>query len=360
MEKLRTGIIGCGKVGSFHAQAYAQLPGSQFTAVCDANRDRAEAFAAQWGVRAYTDVEQMCREAQLDVVSVCTPHPLHANPAVAAASCGCHVLVEKPLASTLADCDAIIEAGERSHVTIGTMVQRRFYRPCMRIHQAIEAGKLGKPVLGMVTMLGWRDEDYYRSDPWRGSWKGEGGGVLVNQAPHQLDLLLWYMGEVDEVYGVWKNLNHPYIEVEDTAAAVVKFKNGGVGSIVVSNSQNPALYGKVHLFGDNGAAAGVQTDGGAMFIAGMSSITEPPVNDLWTVPGEEQLLPRWQEEDRAFFNSVDSMHHYHAQQIQDFLDAVAQGRRPLVDAAEGRRTVELFTAIYRSTRDNTVVKFPLK
>lgn len=360
MKKLRTGIIGCGKVGSFHAQAYAQLPGSQFTAVCDANRDRAEAFAAQWGVRAYTDVEQMCREAQLDVVSVCTPHPLHANPAAAAADCGCHVLVEKPLAATLADCDAIIEAGERNHVTIGTMVQRRFYRPCMRIHQAIEAGKLGKPVLGMVTMLGWRDEDYYRSDPWRGSWKGEGGGVLVNQAPHQLDLLLWYMGEVDEVYGVWKNLNHPYIEVEDTAAAVVKFKNGGVGSIVVSNSQNPALYGKVHLFGDNGAAAGVQTDGGAMFIAGMSSITEPPVNDLWTVPGEEQLLPRWQEEDQAFFNSVDSMHHYHAQQIQDFLDAVAQGRRPLVDAAEGRRTVELFTAIYRSTRDNTVVKFPLK
>lgn len=359
MKKLRTGIIGCGKVGSFHAQAYAQLPGSQFTAVCDANRDRAEAFAAQWGVRAYTDVEQMCREAQLDVVSVCTPHPLHANPAVAAASCGCHVLVEKPLASTLADCDAIIEAGERSHVTIGTMVQRRFYRPCMRIRQAIDDGKLGKPVLGMVTMLGWRDEDYYRSDPWRGSWEGEGGGVLVNQAPHQLDLLLWYMGEVDEVYGVWKNLNHPYIEVEDTAAAVVKFKNGGVGSIVVSNSQNPALYGKVHIFGDNGAAAGVQTDGGAMFIAGMSSITEPPVNDLWTVPGEEQLLPRWQEEDRAFFNSVDSMHHYHTQQIQDFLDAVAQGRRPLVDAAEGRRTVELFTAIYRSTRDNAVVKFPL-
>lgn len=360
MKKLRTGIIGCGKVGSFHAQAYARLPGSEFAAVCDADRGRAEAFASQWGVRAYTDVEQMCREAQLDIVSVCTPHPLHANPAVAAASCGCHVLVEKPLASTLSDCDAIIEAGERNRVTIGTMVQRRFYRPCMRIHQAIEDGKLGKPVLGMVTMLGWRDEDYYRSDPWRGSWEGEGGGVLVNQAPHQLDLLLWYMGEVDEVYGVWKNLNHPYIEVEDTAVAVVKFKSGGVGSIVVSNSQNPALYGKVHIFGDNGAAAGVQTDGGAMFIAGMSSITEPPVNDLWTVPGEEELLPRRQEEDRAFFNSVDSMHHYHAQQIQDFLDAVAQGRKPLVDAAEGRRTVELFTAIYRSTRDNAVIKFPLK
>ena len=270
------------------------------------------------------------------------------------------MLIEKPLASTLADCDAIIAAGDRAGVKIGTMVQRRFYNPCMRIHDAIQAGKLGKPVLGMVTMLGWRDKAYYDSDPWRGTWRGEGGGVLVNQAPHQLDLLLWYMGEVDEVYGVWKNLNHPYIEVEDTAVAVVKFKNGGVGSIVVSNSQDPALYGKVHIFGDNGAAAGVQTDGGAMFIAGMSTITEPPVNDLWTVPGEAELLPTWKQEDSAFFNSVASMYYYHSRQIEDFLNAVLNGTKPLVDGRDGRRTVELFEAIYRSTQTNSVIKFPIQ
>ena len=105
------------------------------------------------------------------------------------------------------------------------------------------------------------------------------------------------------MYGVWKNLNHPYIEVEDTAVAVVKFKNGGVGNIVVSNSQNPALYGKVHIFGENGAAAGVQTDGGAMFIAGMSSITEPPVNDLWTVPGEAEMLDAWKKADSDFLTA---------------------------------------------------------
>lgn len=360
MNKLKTGIIGCGKVGDFHARAYANLPSSVFTAVCDANPERAQAFAARYGVHAYTDIETMCRTEGLDVVSVCTPHPLHAKPAVAAADCGCNVLVEKPLASSLADCDAIIAAEQRNQVTIGTMVQRRFYRPCMRIHNAIAEGKLGKPILGMVTMLGWRDEAYYNSDPWRGTWDGEGGGVLVNQAPHQLDLLLWYMGEVDEVYGVWKNLNHPYIEVEDTAVAVVKFKNGGVGNIVVSNSQNPALYGKVHIFGDNGAAAGVQTDGGAMFIAGMSTIAEPPVNDLWTVPGEAELLPVWKQEDSDFFNSVDSMYYYHSQQIADFLTAVQNGTKPLVDAADGRKTVELFTAIYRSTKENRVIKFPLK
>lgn len=311
-------------------------------------------------MKAYDDIEAMIRECGLDVVSICTPHPLHANPAVIAADCGCNVLIEKPLASSLEDCDRIIEAGDRNHVTIGTMVQRRFYRPCMRIHQAIEDGKIGRPVLGMVTMLGWRDKNYYDSDPWRGSWKGEGGGVMVNQAPHQIDLLQWYMGEVDEIYGVWKNLNHPYIEVEDTAVAVIKFKNGGVGNIVVSNSQNPALFGKVHIFGENGAGVGVQTDGGAMFVAGMSSITEAPYNDLWTVAGEENMLETWKREDTDFFNSVDSMYYYHREQIKDFVDAVQKGEKPLVDAREGRKTVEIFTGIYRATETNSVIKFPIK
>lgn len=318
---LKTGIVGCGKVGDFHAKAYSQLGSSAFAAVCDADLDRARAFAERYHVRAYADVAEMIQTEGLDVVSICTPHPAHCGPAVTAAENGCNVLIEKPLASSLEDCDRIIAAGERHHVTIGTMVQRRFYRPCMRIHEAIQAGKIGRPILGMVTMLGWRDRAYYNSDGWRGTWQGEGGGVLVNQAPHQLDLLLWYMGEVEQVYGVWKNFNHPYIEVEDTALAVVKFKSGAVGNIVVSNSQNPALYGKVHIFGENGAGVGVQTDGGAMFIAGMSAIAEPPCNDLWTVPGEADLLEGWKQADCDFFNRVDSMYYYHREQIADFLRA---------------------------------------
>ena len=164
--KLKTGIIGCGKVGDFHAKAYAQLENSEFTAVCDANLERAKAFAERYNVHAYSDIAEMIQKEHLDVVSVCTPHPIHCDPAVTAAENGCNVLIEKPLASSLADCDRIIEAGDKNHVTIGTMVQRRFYRPCMRIHEAIEAGKIGKPVLGMVTMLGWRDKAYYDSDAW--------------------------------------------------------------------------------------------------------------------------------------------------------------------------------------------------
>ena len=144
--KLKTGIIGCGKVGDFHAKAYAQLENSEFTAVCDADLERAKAFAERYNVHAYSDIAEMIQKEHLDVVSVCTPHPIHCDPAVTAAENGCNVLIEKPLASSLADCDRIIEAGDKNHVTIGTMVQRRFYRPCMRIHEAIEAGKIGKPV----------------------------------------------------------------------------------------------------------------------------------------------------------------------------------------------------------------------
>lgn len=359
MTKLRTALVGCGKVGHFHAKAFARLAQSEFTAVCDANLSRAQAFAKQYGVKAYDNVEMMIRDAKIDMLSVCTPHPIHAAIAVPAAKMGCHVLIEKPLASNLADCDAILAAAKQGDAKVGTVCQRRFYRPCMRMKKAIDDGKIGKPIIGTVTMLGWRDKAYYESDPWRGTWQGEGGGVLVNQAPHQLDLLLWYMGEIDEVYGVWKNLNHPYIEVEDTAVVIVKFKNGGIGNILVSNSQNPALYGKVHIHGENGASIGVQTDGGAMFIAGVSSITEPPYNDIWTVDGEASHLDAWKTQDSEFFNSVDSMYYYHQLQIEDFLNSLTGQGPTLIDGDAGRRTVELIEAIYRSTKENKVIKFPL-
>jgi len=356
---LRTAIVGCGKVGHMHAKALAEMDNAKLVAVCGRNLAKTEEFARQYGVLAFNSIKQMVAEADVQVVVVCTPHPIHRESAVAALDSGAHVLVEKPLASTLSDCDDIIKAAEANGRLAGAVSQRRFYRPCKRIRDAIDAGSLGKPLLGTVTMLSWRDEAYYNSDPWRGSWEYEGGGVLVNQAPHQFDLLLWYMGEIESAYGAWANLNHPYIEVEDTAIAVIRFKNGALGNIVVSNSQNPALYGNVRVFGSNGASVGVQTDGGAMFIAGMTSITEPPINDLWTVPGEENMLDIWKKEDSDFFNSMDAMIYYYKVQLEDFMKAVISGGRPLVDVVAGRRVVELFTAIYRSNRDKKPVYFPL-
>lgn len=359
MNKIKTAVIGCGKVGHFHAKAFQICENSELVACYGRTKEKTDAFAAQYGIKGYTDLETMVKETGVQAVAICTPHPNHAKIAVECCRLGLHIAVEKPLAASLADCDAIIEAANENHVVGATICQRRFYRPAQRVKKAIDDGKLGTPILGTVNMLGWRDMAYYRSDPWRGTWDGEGGGVLINQAPHQLDLLLWYMGEIDEVYGIWDTLNHPELEVDDTAAAIIRFKNGAIGNIVVSNSQNPALFGNVRVHGSNGASAGVQTDGGAMFIAGMSSIVEPPVNDLWTVEGEADLLEQYQQEDRDFFNSVDNMYYFHTQQIQDFLDAIQENRSPLITLEDGRRTVELITAIYRSNRDKRPIKFPL-
>jgi predicted dehydrogenase len=358
-ERLRTGLVGCGKVGHTHAAALSILPESEFVAACDRDMARAQAFAARYGVHAHASVREMVEREKLQVVIVCTPHPVHAPLVTEATRAGAHVLVEKPMATTLADCDAMLAAAHAAGVKLGVISQRRWYVPVQRVKAAIDAGKIGQPILGMVTMLGWRDEAYYRSDPWRGTWQGEGGGVLVSQAVHQLDLLLWFMGPAAELQGYWANLNHPTIEVEDTAVAALRFQSGALGSIVVSNSQNPGLYGKVHVFGANGAAVGAQTDGGAMFVAGMSEVEEPPVNDLWTVPGEAHLLDQWRQDDLALFARVNTATYYHQLQIHDFLRAVIEDRAPLVSGDDGRRPVELFAAIYQSQEHGAPVRFPI-
>jgi len=353
-------ILGCGKVAHLHAKAIKNLPNAKLAGVWSRSSSSSFRFAEKYKTKSFIDIGMMVESESIDLAIVCTPHPFHRMPSIEAAKAGSSILVEKPLASSLEDSDAIIAACKKANVKLGVISQRRWYEPVKRVKSAIDEGKIGKPVFGTINMLGWRDKNYYDTDEWRGTWKMEGGGVLVNQAPHQLDILLWYMGEIDEVYGLRKNLNHPYIEVEDTAMAIIKFKNGGIGNVIVSNSQKPGIYGKVHVHGENGASVGVQTDGGAMFVAGMSNVLEPPVNDLWTVPGEEHLLKNWVEADSEKFRSIDPTVYYMERQIEDFLKALEQNRNPLVTGEDGRKTVELFTAIYRSTRDNKPVKFPLK
>jgi UDP-N-acetyl-2-amino-2-deoxyglucuronate dehydrogenase len=358
-RKIKTAIIGCGKVSHLHAAALQQGNNTELTAIYSRSLAKAEEFAIRYGILAFDNIEKMIAEAGIESVVVCTPHPFHAEVVIKAANRGAHCLVEKPLAASLQDCDAMIACCRKNKVKLGVVSQRRFYEPVQRLKKAIDEGKIGKPAFGTINMLGWRDKNYYDSDDWRGTWEMEGGGVLVNQAPHQLDIFQWLMGPVEELYGIWKNLNHPYIEVEDTAVAIVKFKNGGIGNIIVSNSQKPGIYGKVHIHGDNGASVGVQTDGGAMFIAGMTSIAEPPVNDLWTVPGEEKLLDEWKVQDSGFFNSINAMEYYMKLQNEDFAGAILNDTKPMTSGEEGRITVELFTAIYRSQRDNKPVVFPL-
>jgi len=355
-RRIRTALVGCGKVASLHARALAHLPQSEFVAVIDTDLARATAFHERYGPAPFTNLSDALRQNKGEAVFLCTPHPLHASAAILAMDHGAHVLVEKPLAATLTDCDNMLAAAARNGVQLGIVSQRRLYEPVQRMKLAIDAGKIGKPVLAAVAMFSWRDEAYYRSDPWRGKWATEGGGVLVNQSPHHLDLLQWFMGGVTEVSGIAANLNHPYIEVEDTAAATIRFASGGIASLIVSLSQKPGLYTKIHIHGENGASVGAETDSGATFIAGMSGQAGPPLNDLWTIPGEEHLLAQFIAEDRARFETLpDSAEHYHALEIANFLAAIAANKPVPVPGAEGRKVVALFDAIYRASREKRVV-----
>jgi UDP-N-acetyl-2-amino-2-deoxyglucuronate dehydrogenase len=353
------GIAGCGKVAHLHARAIQNIPDACLSGVWSRTPKTGADFASEYHTRPFASVSEMVAAKKIDLLIVCTPHPFHKDPAVEAAEAGAHILVEKPLASQLSDCDEIIRACKKNNVKLGVISQRRWYSPVIRVKEAIEKGKIGKSVLATISLLEWRSQAYYESDVWRGTWNMEGGGVLVNQAPHLLDILLWYMGEIDEVYGIWRNLNHPYIEVDDTALAIIKFRNGAIGNILLSNSQKPGIHGKIHVHGENGASIGVQTDGGSMFIAGMTGVTEPPVNDIWTVPGEEELLAEWVRQDSEAYANCDPTVYYMQCQIEDYLNAIKHNIEPAVTGEAGRKTVELFTAIYLSTRNNAPVKFPL-
>ena len=200
-RKVKIGINGCGKVAHLHAAGIMKSKNAVLTAVYNEKAwfAQAEEFGKKYNAKAYHDIEQMIKEAGLEAVLICTPHPFHAQAVIAAANAGAHCQVEKPLAASLHDCDAMIEACKKNNVKLSVVSQRRFYEPVQRIKKAIEAGKIGKPVFGTINMLGWRDKNYYDSDAWRGTWEMEGGGVLVNQAPHQLDIVQWLMGPIDEV-----------------------------------------------------------------------------------------------------------------------------------------------------------------
>lgn len=357
MAKLKFGIIGYGKVAELHAKAIAASHNAELVAVCGRDRAKREAFASRWAISARETPAEMARLDGARAVLVTTPHPRHLDGALAAIDSGCHVLAEKPMALTVAQCDRMIAAAAAAGVRLGTISQRRWYPAVRRVRRAIDEGLLGTPSLAQVTMLGWRDEAYYRSDPWRGKWDSEGGGVLVNQAPHQLDLLAWFMGPAREISGYFANVNHPYIEVEDSAVAAIRFASGGMASLLVSNSQKPGIYAKVHVHGSSGASAGVQTDGGAMFIAGMSGVMEPPVNDLWTVPGQEGRLAEWKAEDEALFARIDATWHFFMLQVEEFADAIGRDRAPAVTGEDGREAVRLMEGIYRASREGGPVRY---
>jgi UDP-N-acetyl-2-amino-2-deoxyglucuronate dehydrogenase len=351
-EPVRFAILGPGLVGAVHAAALARIPDARLEAVAgsSAASPRAVRLAAEHGARPVAGIGAVLDDPAVDAVIVCTPHPLHAEQAIAAARAGLHVIVEKPMALEPADCTAMIEAAEGAGVMLSVISQRRWYPAVRRVKAAIDDGRIGAPALATIEVLGWRGPEYYEMDAWRGTVAGEGGGVLVNQAVHQLDLACWLLGPVVEVDGWIANVNHPEIEVEDTAVAIVRFARGTIATIVASNAQRPGLHARIHVHGASGASVGVETDRGSSFVAGVSVPSEPR-NDLWTIPGEETAPERWAVEDRTALAGADLATRFHELQLRDIVAAIREGRPPAVGGEDGRIAVELMAAIAAAGRN---------
>ncbi len=346
---LRFGIVGCGKIAANHARALAAVPGVEVVGCCDTDLARAQAFAAEHELAlAATDFAALVA-AGLDAVTVCTPHPVHEEVVLAAAAAGLHVLCEKPIAVTLEAADRMIEATQAAGVTFGVLFQRRFWPAAQRLRAAIDDGSFGAPVLGQVTVLLNRPVSYYADDAWRGRWDTDGGGVLMSQAIHQIDMLTWLLGEPTQVSGfIRTQFFDEHIEVEDSVSASVAFASGATATITATTGANQNLGNRLTVVGGCGAVASITE-----FPEG-----QPGVADIWTVPGEVDYRGVYDTDTVANIDLGaihDGLVPFHTVQIQDFAEAVLTGREPLVTGAQARTSLAVIEGIYTSSRTGTVV-----
>ncbi|SNT48396.1 Predicted dehydrogenase [Asanoa hainanensis] len=339
---MRVGIAGCGKIARNHVSALRAIPGVEVAAVADLDLARARVFAAEHGVsRAYIDVDAMLA-AGLDAVTICTPHGAHEVGVLAAARHGVHVLCEKPVATTVDEARRMVAATAAAGIRFGVVFQRRFWPAARAIRAALDDGRLGVPIAGGVVARFNRDAAYY-AEPWRGRWSTEGGGVLMTQAIHHLDLLQWYLGPARRVCGRYGTLAlRGVIEVEDTAAAVVEFASGAIATVQAGTTFRPGLGAQVWV----SDAAG-RTMGLSEFPEGVA------FTDVSTVDGDRVLVgpaagPAMS--DLPLGEIHDHLAPYHAEQIRDFVAALRDDREPAVTGADALRSLELVEAVYRSSR----------
>ncbi len=342
-KKVGFGIVGCGVIASWHVGSIARADGAQLIAVCDEREDKAKKLGEEQKVEWYTDYQKMLEREDLDVVSLCTPSSLHPGQAVAAARAGKHVLTEKPMAITLKDADEMIEACQRAGVKLGVIFQRRVREPFLKIKRALEEGELGRVVLGDIYMKYYRSQQYYDSGAWRGTWEFDGGGALMNQGIHLIDLLQWYMGPVETIYGYAEALARK-IEVEDTAVAILRFKSGALGVIEGTTSVYPeTIPHRLELHGDRG-----------------SIMIEGEGIRRWEIMGEDGKVVSKAEEaeeaGKAITDPTDIGMEGHIRQVKDMVEAIKEDREPIVSGEEGRKSLQIILAIYQSAKTGKPVR----
>lgn len=339
-RKIGFGIIGCGVIADFHANALFGLPEEAvLVGVADARLPAAERFAREKQVRAFESVDELLACPEIDVVTICVPSGLHAELAIKAANAGKHIIVEKPMAITKEQLDAMEEACERNGVMLSSVAQSRFTSGVRKAKQAIEEGYLGKLVCADVYMKFNRSQEYYNTGGWRGTKAMDGGGALMNQGIHGVDLLLYLAGDVKSVYAVSKTLARQ-IEVEDTLSAVLEFKSGATGVIQATTSVYPGYPRRLELNGDKGT---IVLEEGNLIRWDMEDTTLPAVTLKSNVRSSASAPTDF---------SADN----HTKQFKDVIQALRGGTKPLVDLREGRRAVDLILAIYQSAEERRVIE----
>lgn len=344
------GIIGCGMISRFHARAIAEIRGAQVAACYDAVPAAAQKLAEEVGCRAHARLEDLLADPQVHVVTICTPSGAHLEPAVAAARAGKHVIVEKPLEITLKRCDAIIHACEQAGVKLATIFPSRFHASSQEMKRAVDAGRFGRLALADAYVKWYRSQAYYDSGAWRGTWQLDGGGALMNQAIHSVDLLTWLAGPVAEVNARTALLAHERIAVEDTAVAAVRFENGALGTIEATTAAYPGHLKRIELHGSAGSAVMEEED--IVFW----QFAKPQRRDQ----AIHEAMTRRRSGGGGAGDPAAIGHHGHRMLFEDMLRAIRRDGTPAIDGHEGRRSVEIILAIYKSAETGRPVALPLK
>jgi UDP-N-acetyl-2-amino-2-deoxyglucuronate dehydrogenase len=344
------GIVGCGMISGFHAKAIADVKGAKLVACFDTREDAAVKFAAANNCQPYTNLKAMLDHPKLDIVTIATPSGAHMEPAVAAARAGKHVIVEKPLEITLKRCDSIIDACKKARVQLGAIFPSRFHDSSQKLKRAIDAGRFGTLSLGDAYVKWFRTQAYYDSGAWRGTWALDGGGALMNQAIHSVDLLTWLMGPVVEIQANTALLAHVRIEVEDAVVATLRFKNGALGVLEATTAAYPGYLKRIEIHGSEGSALLEEEDLKAWDFA------KPRKEDI-------AILDEMKKHKSTGGGAADPTaigHHGHTIQFRDFVEAVRKNRPPAIDGHEGRRSVEIILAVYKAAETGKTIKLPLK
>ncbi|MGV8879983.1 MAG: Gfo/Idh/MocA family protein [Sphingobacteriaceae bacterium] len=351
MEKKRFGfgIVGAGMIAHFHAQAIASIEQAELIGIFSINKTKSVPFAEKHTCAVFDTLEEMLAHPQIDIICICTPSGIHLEPVLKSIAAGKHCLIEKPLEVTLERCDQIIVAAKQAGVKIGVIFPSRFYEGSKQLKQAIDQHRFGDLVLGDAYVKWSRTPEYYQSGKWRGTWQFDGGGALMNQGIHTVDLLQWYMGEVEFVQSSATNRLHKEIEVEDTVVSTVKFANGALGTIECSTAVYPGALKRLEIMGTSGTAIIEDNDLIAWKFAGHQETNEPGI--ATQTKGNELTGGA---SDPGSINFIG-----HQKQIADMIEAIESDRDPLIDGAEGRKSVEIVLAIYESAKTGQRVSLPL-